>query len=407
MNESQKKLETLLAQPGLRQSLAQAFSKNLDDDEHVDDLDLFRLPDKTRCGIREVIQLEVIDKLPKPVPITAEELSEFVIAQLVGIPVAEFMSDMAANAAFHRFQNIALIAIERENISHVFSIGEDWMISDANAVECVDWPFELWSSESGFQLLASVRPPSYGYVEVHASLHGKCTARAFAHAETELTSVLPSIVRTVQLSATSADYAKLVSAEEQRWIGTPVEFMFVGAGLRVLTASLHAYFGDPIIHDEVFIKRIRNAIELLKHADQLDAPLAIAVTFAALEALVCEKRKDTTEQITEHIPTLLVRDTAKRKSRSRLLGKLYQIRCDVMHGDEVHGDLQKFEVVRRIAAGVLRAVLEWQDGVIKSGHADKATFKELMDEVFAAKRKPAEVVNTPDLSELIPESMQR
>ncbi|MEX0613521.1 MAG: hypothetical protein WD738_11150 [Pirellulales bacterium] len=56
--------------------------------------------------------------------------------------------------------------------------------------------------------------------------------------------------------------------------------------------------------------------------------------------------------------------------------------------------------VRRMAAGVIRGVVCWRENQRRVG--GDTTWKELMDELNAASRKPGIVVGVPDLAELIP-----
>ena len=85
------------------------------------------------------------------------------------------------------------------------------------------------------------------------------------------------------------------------------------------------------------------------------------------------------------------------------MGNLYDIRCDVLHGHKIHGSSNASNTVRRIAAGLVRAVSCWRDYHQRMGW--DATWKEFMDEVANANRKPDIVVGIPDLTELIPDKL--
>jgi hypothetical protein len=72
-----------------------------------------------------------------------------------------------------------------------------------------------------------------------------------------------------------------------------------------------------------------------------------------------------------------------------------------MHGNNIDASKTAAETVRRIAAGVVRSVVCWRANQVAAG--GKTSWKELMNEVNAASRKPGIVVGVPDLSELIPD----
>jgi hypothetical protein len=151
--------------------------------------------------------------------------------------------------------------------------------------------------------------------------------------------------------------------------------------------------------------RLHNAIVLLSYADQAGAdPVALALSFAAIESLVCEKDElSVNKQIKRHVAALLVQDPNARKSCEKTIGRLYDIRSQVMHGDRVSASAEASHCTRTIAAGVLRSVASWMDNQERMG--GDTSWKEFMDEINAASRKPGIVVGVPDLSALIPDTV--
>lgn len=143
-------------------------------------------------------------------------------------------------------------------------------------------------------------------------------------------------------------------------------------------------------------------------ADQAGAdPIALSLSFSAIEALVCEKDElPVNKQIKRHVATLLVHDADKLKSGEKVIDKLYDIRSQVMHGNRISASEEASLCVRRIAAGVLRSIVSWmahQEWM--AGETADTSWKEFMDEVNAASRKPGMVVGVPHLSELIPDKV--
>jgi hypothetical protein len=143
-----------------------------------------------------------------------------------------------------------------------------------------------------------------------------------------------------------------------------VSFLTKGDGGRVMSTCLSAYFHYPHNVADSFFERLSNAVTLLAHADQAGAaPISLSLSFAAIEAIVCEEELPVTRQIKKHVSTLLVPDAARRKKRETTLEDLYRIRCKVLHGSRVDASRTALETVRRIAAGVIRAVTCWRKTV--------------------------------------------
>jgi hypothetical protein len=232
-------------------------------------------------------------------------------------------------------------------------------------------------------------------------------------ARDQLNSVMDSIVKTIQLSYCEKNVGvpentllqfDLNTFEPSLDYSVPITFLVHGDSGNMLSTCLSVYWRPPTDSEDILSDRIRNAVVLLSQADQVQSvPIALSLSFAAIEALVCEGIRGPTAEIKEYVSTLLVQDGDKRRARQRLLDDLYRIRCDVLHGRKVHGTSNAYDIVRKVAAGLLRAVSCWREHHQRMGWA--ATWKELMDEVVNASRKPDIVVGIPDLSELIPERM--
>jgi hypothetical protein len=121
----------------------------------------------------------------------------------------------------------------------------------------------------------------------------------------------------------------------------PLAYLTELDGKRIVAATIDAYFHSKEVGTDTLSERLRNAILLLHHADQLLAePLALSVCFAAIEALACEKELPVNMQIKKHVSTLLVQDAGngqsidvnspdfaqaletKRKTKEKVLSKL-------------------------------------------------------------------------------------
>jgi hypothetical protein len=234
-------------------------------------------------------------------------------------------------------------------------------------------------------------------------LLGYCTERAKARALQYLEPVIPSIVNTVCFSTVSGDGKRSYG----RW-GTgraPRSFLLLGDGRRILSTCLSAYLRTPGSDENTILDRLHNATLLLNQADQAGAdPIALSLSFGAIEALVCVKdRNPVNQQIKEHVSTLLVQNVPRRKAAEKVLGKLYGLRCDVMHGTKVQASREASQAVRRIAAGAVRAAVCWLESQKRVG--GRTAWNEFVIELNIASQKQNIVVGVPDLSELIPEKL--
>ena len=131
---------------------------------------------------------------------------------------------------------------------------------------------------------------------------------------------------------------------------TPISFLIEGDGQRVLGACLSACCQVAGNEKATILDRLRNAVILLSHADAAPAdPISLSLSFSAIEALVCEKDEvPVNKQIKRHVSTLLVQDASKRKSREKVLGQLYEIRSQVMHGNQVSASDRRLNAFDRL-----------------------------------------------------------
>jgi hypothetical protein len=227
--------------------------------------------------------------------------------------------------------------------------------------------------------------------------------------------VVECVAKTVALAATRAEKEKgeqpAITAAEMQYANesvklddlvAPITFLTEGEGLQVFQTVLDAYYYGQKEKGDI-MEALGNAAELLMKADQQVAPgISISLCFAAIEAIVCEKDESSVnKQVKRHVATLLIPDANLRKTKEKIIDKLYNVRCEVMHGHRVNVTEEEGKAVRRLATGVVRAVVHWRTNQQRSGGITSR--KELLDELNAASRKPAVMVGVPDLSDLVPE----
>jgi hypothetical protein len=423
-----EKLRELLENPELRDALADVFYTGIespaqfekislaDHIRHARGIDVAETPfDNLPNELEEVLQSFVIDRLPQPPPITLDDLKSLVFSHLAGIDLSQASADANIVNAYRRFVTCAALEIEqkRHHLGFVqHPLCEHWDLPEPGSSlaksireryggDPDDLPpseyinANIWQSQSGFCLDCHI----IGYFEdsydrVYGEMWGYCTQRALEDAEAQMSEIIGSIAKSVFLCGPESN--------------PPISFLVGGDGQQVLGACLDAIYQLSGGDKASILDRLRNAVILLSHADSAAAdPIALSLSFSAIEALVCEKDEvPVNKQIKRHVSTLLVqRDDietlkAERKAREKVLGQLYEVRSQVMHGNQVNASDLAAKCVRTIAAGVVRGVVSWMANQEKSG--GDTSWKEFMDEINAAARKPDIVVGVPDLSELIP-----
>jgi hypothetical protein len=109
-------------------------------------------------------------------------------------------------------------------------------------------------------------------------------------------------------------------------------------------------------------KRISTACSYLCEADRTTvAPMRAVATFAAIEALVGRKGEQTTENIARRVMCLVEPRRENRHNVKRVFKRLYDLRCDIVHGNSFEADGDVVTRSRLLAAVLLFAVLERND----------------------------------------------
>ncbi len=108
-------------------------------------------------------------------------------------------------------------------------------------------------------------------------------------------------------------------------------------------------------------RRVTLAIQLLAQADQQshDA-IALTLCSAAMEALAVLDKENVTQQLAENAAALLDDDEDGRKKATKLIKRLYNLRCDAVHGRALEALERDRIQTRQVAACLLMEVLEWK-----------------------------------------------
>ncbi|GMV26155.1 MAG: hypothetical protein AMXMBFR58_21860 [Phycisphaerae bacterium] len=146
--------------------------------------------------------------------------------------------------------------------------------------------------------------------------------------------------------------------------------------VRLLRQSLQILL-EPTSRKGQMAHRIRNAMLFLMDADsQRSATVTLALSWAAIESLVGSSSDESVRRaLAERAATILNADCSKREQAIRIVKKMYDVRCDIVHGKRSLDEEESAFDARTLAAGVLKAALLREElfrrtyGDIESDHA--------------------------------------
>lgn len=145
-------------------------------------------------------------------------------------------------------------------------------------------------------------------------------------------------------------------------------------------------------------RRLRNAIRLLIESDHQDAPaIQLSLCFAGIEALVCTKKEGIVDQLARNVATLLQPQSDERRTAISRVKKLYDLRSKVLHGTQVDVEMNAVLDARRLAGGVLMAVVEWRLFAQRIGQ-EKKQVPDFFDALEEATVSGKRFVGVPDES---------
>jgi hypothetical protein len=381
--------------------------------------------------LTEIFQRCVLDKFGDHARITAADLASIAIAQLTGL---RWDYEDEIGFGISRFQAFVRSELDVDQQGERrFLLNVDvwpWVSLKGEQPKDENELLKLWSSQTGIGLEAEAEPDRKLGYRVTAHLCGACSDHAMRVAEERMGQIVDSVMRTITLGVTIAEekngespsHNKDVAIQEEldkfelpegtsekelqprRPRYAPLAYLTDGDGRVVLQTSLSAYFCAESDKGDSLLQRLRNATILLAHADQIPSdPISLALSFAAIEALVCKKENGVGEQIRQHVPTLLESEPSRRTAKKRdALYDLYELRSQVLHGSALSASRDASSIVRRIAAGVVRAICVWrkhQEMVTGNNPGWEDLYKELH---IASTYDHVVIPEVPGLGELLP-----
>jgi hypothetical protein len=159
---------------------------------------------------------------------------------------------------------------------------------------------------------------------------------------------------------------------------------FVARGLEVFLGS------NPRLKrsDSEFDATLRNSMILLSESDkQAYPPVALALSFAGIEAALTKGHENINQRLSQNAAALLEASRRDRNAAARVVKNLYTVRSNVLHGQSLQCTPKLVEQSRLLAAAVIEASMEWREFRRRlQGRAAKTDFHEELSDAFATGR---------------------
>jgi hypothetical protein len=227
------------------------------------------------------------------------------------------------------------------------------------------------------------------YIQVEAF----CTNNAFETAESEISSVVKTLVKTAELILIEETLSRHKSDPIEMFDTSKAENLVIVQGSSLtpyfsfIPACLSDYFAKSPRKDSI-LRRIRNATRLLVQADaQAENAVGLALSVAAIEALLCRKGDDLANMFAENVAALLEPEPQYRAAAVRWAKKLYSLRSDVFHGSGLECSSSSILSARCLAAAVLSGMVQRREFVHRMGERDETPddlLRELHDDKYTS-----------------------
>lgn len=323
---------------------------------------------KHQSELLSVAQSTVVDKLPFPPPILAEEI------------VASFgdhllVRDEEFTAAYHSFVGGVIGLVGAQSWAGPIAVagvcGDVFdLLGDLREYSDPGGAPPLWSFFHGHLDWCTWGPPvdavdNHGTHPMLAWVafgEGVATDGAVGSFMKQVGFVVPSIITSTVL----------VDGESPERLTNLLPYVldYVSAARQpFFHACMTGYLDRPPRRDKDSMKRrVRNAIHLLAVADrQTDEAVGLALCCASMEALVCQGTQEVATSLSERAAMLLERERLHRPDAKKFFKDLYTSRSKLLHGEKVNVTPGQPENARYLSAELLRAVIERIDFMGRSG----------------------------------------
>jgi hypothetical protein len=390
-----------------------------------------------RTRADDIFDKYVIRKLRWPPLVTLDDLKEVACFVLPGL------SDGDSVSSFSRFRLLMCEPIARECRSGPKIELGLWSWPEARLGEAVITE-ELWrttddADDAGI-MVSLRRPEPSGPYPAIAWLTGAGSKSAMLHASEDLRSVFPSIARSIAVLTTAIPSNVTISSPDggivltsdnpaKRWevtigsagsdytddtmeewnrrvsigFGPPFSELTSEQGRRFVDACLAACFQPEAWITKSALCRVKNAVLLLAEADShRNGAISLSLCFSAVEALVCSRAEQITEELARRTAALLEPNSLDRPGSIQAIKSLYKLRCNALHGSSFDDVREAHPLVRRLAAAVLRAMIEWIDYCRRMG--DPPTQEEFLKQLQNVEMTGTRMVGVPGLQQYLPRS---
>jgi hypothetical protein len=354
---------------------------------------------------RDSFQIHVwVDAFRRLAISEAREVWHEHIAPELGVPAVltlrEFLASFASKLLHHsgdynELVNNLTIEANAQHVSRPMHLITGHFANDTDSIGCGIWEstdkrFRVWLAGS---FPVDLEHPRFFSPEdvpdgqivtsrraVYVRACANCSRRAFRRFRRESRSVLRCICRSIEMTAIwSMDLAEFIPDDEKPGVGWSIE-----------ARLLDVYYAKATKKDSID-RRIRNALHLLVQADQQrHTAIGLALSVAAIEALVCRKAADVANMFAENTAVILEPDPIYRDAAVDFAKDLYDSRSRVMHGDWLEHEATKRRNARVLAAAVLLAILERRDFQHRMG-VESETPDALLNELKRGKWIPGQL----------------
>jgi len=365
--------------------------------------------------IEEAFRKHVFDKMQKPYRISPEEIIEQFYGMAspggIGCPELEyidfdnlytiFISQLNLHILSNRCSEpfpICRIPDNRKEFVHGMMFGykvalaklkgEDLDLNDQEEGEDTLWCKNGVSVRllgRGYFRTSYARKISYLYADVA----GHMSNLACEQLQSEMQRLLISVIRSMSL-------LEPVDGEKNE-SGCTNELPLVNnetllQSKKVLIHKcIDAYYIEPTKKDS-FDRRIHNAVHLLVESDaQSNDGVGLALSVAAMEALLGEKGGDIAEKLAGNVAFLLETELSKRNNAIKFAKNLYNLRSRTLHGEKVEGENQTYMKARHLAAAVLAAIISRRDFLIRGGF-NSETPQQLLEGLREMRFDPGQLI---------------
>ena len=148
---------------------------------------------------------------------------------------------------------------------------------------------------------------------------------------------------------------------------------------------LSTYWADTTSKKDSFKRRIRNAVQLLIESDsQQNHAIGIALSVAAIEALLGEKGAEISERVSTNVSVLLESDTKYRSQAVKFIKFIYNERSRILHGEMVENTSNIRLKARHLASAILFSIVSHIDTTTRM-QASPETPRELLQQLYDAR----------------------